>query len=95
MPNKFSDYFISDFDRVCSEKQGYRYYKLRKVVSKFYYRHPELIVLKIQYRLKKLLQPARERSGAVVECLTRDRRAAGSSLIGVTALWFLSKTHLS
>ena len=31
----------------------------------------------------------------VVECLTRDRRAAGSSLTGVTALWSLSKTHLS
>ena len=29
---------------------------------------------------------ARERSGSVVECLTRDRRAAGSSLNGVTAL---------
>ena len=28
----------------------------------------------------------RERSGSVVECLTRDRRAAGSSLTGVTAL---------
>ena len=27
-----------------------------------------------------------ERSGSVVECLTRDRRAAGSSLAGVTAL---------
>ena len=36
-----------------------------------------------------------ERSGSVVECLTRDRRAAGSSLTGVTALWCLSKTHLS
>ena len=36
-----------------------------------------------------------ERSGPVVECLTRDRRAAGSSLTGVTALWSLSKTHLS
>ena len=34
----------------------------------------------------------RERSGSVVECLTRDRGAAGSSL---TALWCLSKTHLS
>ena len=32
----------------------------------------------------------RERSGSVVECLTRDRGAAGSSLIGVTALWSLS-----
>ena len=38
---------------------------------------------------------ARERSGSVVECLTRDRKAAGSSLTGVTALWSLSKTHLS
>ena len=37
----------------------------------------------------------RERSGSVVECLTRDRGAAGSSLIGVTALWSFSKTHLS
>ena len=36
-----------------------------------------------------------ERSGSVVECLTRDRTAAGSSLTGVTALWSLSKTHLS
>ena len=32
-------------------------------------------------------QPAhRERSGSVVDYLTRDRRAAGSSLTGVTAL---------
>ena len=37
----------------------------------------------------------RERSGSAVECLTRDRGAAGSSLTGVTALWSLSKTHLS
>ena len=36
-----------------------------------------------------------ERSVSVVECLTRDRRAAGSSLTVVTALWSLSKTHLS
>ena len=35
------------------------------------------------------------RSGSVVECLTRDWGAAGSSLTGVTALWSLSKTHLS
>ena len=28
----------------------------------------------------------RERSGSVVECLTRDRRAVGSSLTGVTVL---------
>ena len=34
---------------------------------------------------------SRERSGSVVECLTRDRGAAGSSLTGGS----LSKTHLS
>ena len=28
----------------------------------------------------------RERSGSVVECLTRDREAAGSSLTGVTVV---------
>ena len=28
----------------------------------------------------------------MVECLTRDRGAAGLSLTGVTALWSLSKT---
>ena len=33
----------------------------------------------------------RERSGSVVDCLTRNRGAAGSSLTGVTALWSLSK----
>ena len=37
----------------------------------------------------------RERSGSVVECLNCDRGGAGSSLIGVTALWSLSKTHLN
>ena len=37
----------------------------------------------------------RERSGSVVECLTRDQKAAGLSLTGVTLLWSLSKTHLS
>ena len=36
-----------------------------------------------------------EHSGSVVECLTGDREAAGSSLTGITALWSLSKTYLS
>ena len=31
--------------------------------------------------------PYRERKGSVVECLTRDRNTAGSSLTGVAALW--------
>ena len=37
----------------------------------------------------------RERSGSVVECLTRDQGVEGSSLTGVTVLWSLSKIHLS
>ena len=46
--------------------------------------------------LKYLLQiTGRERSGSVVECLTRYRGAAGSSLTGLTALLSLSKTQLS
>ena len=36
--------------------------------------------------LRLILRHDRERSGSVVECLTRDRRAVGSSLTGVTAL---------
>ena len=36
-----------------------------------------------------------EHSGSVLECMTRDRRVAGSSFTGVTALWSMSKTHLS
>ena len=41
-----------------------------------------------------LFYALRERSGSVVEYLTRDGRVAGSSLTGVTTLWSLSKTHL-
>ena len=40
-------------------------------------------------------QTRREHRGSVVECLTRDQGAAGSSLTGVTALRSLSNTHLS
>ena len=36
-------------------KQGYRYHKIRKAFSKFYHRHPELIV-KYNIGLKPLLQ---------------------------------------
>ena len=32
---------------------------------------------------------------SLIECSTRDRRAGGSSVTGVTALWSLSKKHLS
>ena len=33
--------------------------------------------------------------GSVVECLNPEGGAMGSNLTGVTALWSLSKTHLS
>ena len=49
-------------------------------------------VLNVKLRITKADM---ECSGSVVECLTQDRRVAGSSLTGVTALWSLSKTHLS
>ena len=49
----------------------------------------------LRFFLNIIIRNSRERSGSVVECLTRDRRAADSSLTGVTALWSLSKTHLS
>ena len=45
--------------------------------------------IKIVFRDRKM----RERSGSVVECLTQDRGAVGSSLTSVTALRSLSKTH--
>ena len=54
----------------------------------------ECVSFPINIRLNKLKADLKLGS-AVVECLTRDRGAAGSSLIGVTALWSLSKTHLS
>ena len=72
---------------------------LAKISESTVFRISDVIVLAYtKYQLLNLFYPMgiyRERSGSVVECLTRDRRAAGSSLTGVTALWSLSKTHLS
>ena len=69
------------------------------VVIKFYRSESVTYVSMISKIIKQYfdikLSKDRERSGSVVECLTRDRRAAGLSLTGVTALWSLSKTHLS
>ena len=50
---------------------------------------------KNKQKTKKQAPFFRELSRSVVECLTGDQRAVGSSLTGVTALWSLSKTHLS
>ena len=46
-------------------------------------------------QLNSYLLSDKQRQVSVVECLTRDQEAAGSSLTGITALWSLSKTHLS
>ena len=54
-----------------------------------------LINVKMPTIVGILILMSRERSGSVVECLTRDRGAVGSSLTGVTVLWSLSKTHFS
>ena len=48
-----------------------------------------------QVFLSGLIYISWERSGSVIECLTRDRGATGSNLTGITALWSFSKTHLS
>ena len=49
------------------------------------FKHPKLpISIKIPVSLLQIVY--RERSGSVVECLTRDWGTAGSSLTGVTAL---------
>ena len=57
--------------------------------------NPNMIIISYYQLIKHELCVWLDRSGSVVKCLTRDRRAAGSSLTGVTALWSLSKTHLS
>ena len=45
--------------------------------------------------MKELQENYWEHSGSMVECLTREGGAADGILTGVTALWSLSKTHLS
>ena len=45
--------------------------------------------------INSIIQEHEGASCSVVECLTRDRRDAALSLTGFTALWSLSKTHLS
>ena len=67
----FSVFFPKD------ERKIFRYIREKSVLSVYYvYRHP----------WPKITMPPWGRSGSVVECLTRDRGARGSSIIGVTAL---------
>ena len=47
----------------------------------------EVVLMLLSTKIDQKVQLGqRERSGSVVECLTRDQRAAGSSLTGVTVL---------
>ena len=50
------------------------------------YAHQKETTGSSNYSLQLRTFPKSKRSGSVVECETRDQRAAGSSLIGVTAL---------
>ena len=54
-----------------------------------------VIILTLTLNVPIVAEVVWERSGSVVECLTRDREPTGSSLTSVTGLWSLSKTHLS
>ena len=88
-------YFGSDAFRVGRSGDGKQFFK-DGPISKFLLTCIMRCVIKGMHCIyNRSLQVYRERSGSVVECLTRDRRVAGSSLTGVTALWSLSKTHLS
>ena len=65
----------------------------RKLSTEYCLKHSDVVFILLI--IVKMPTIVREHSGSVVECLTRDRGAEGSSLTGVTALWSLSKTHLS
>ena len=68
--NEVDKYFFKD-----SELQNYTKTGVKRIINPFIFQNI------FQF------SPLRwERSGSVVECLTRDRRAAGSSLTGVTVL---------
>ena len=53
-------------------------------VSSFYL---NVTLTSAKLELEFITTEIREHSGPVVECLTGDREAAGSSLTGVTVLW--------
>ena len=58
-------------------KQGYRYHKIRKAFSKFYHRHSELIVLKIQHLVKTLLQQGISEPIFYVDLVYKFKRIVG------------------
>ena len=82
-------FFKKDKSRYSHTKLK-QYLKSQTNISNHHHHHHQvLIFVQEQEHLTHQwapLQVTRERSGSVVECLTRDRGAAGSSLIGVTAL---------
>ena len=58
-------------------KQGYRYHKIRKAFSKFYHRHSELIVFKIQHLVKTLLQQGISEPIFYVDLVYKFKRIVG------------------
>ena len=69
-------------------------YSLVAIPLPLYFEHPKVDTRHMDFLCYRQIHTSlvRERSGSVVECLTQDRGAVGLSL---TALWSLSKTHLS
>ena len=61
-------------------------YHLTNTLKSYFWRKNYNFVILYATLLWTSQHSPRERSGSVVECLTRDRRATGSSLTGVTAL---------
>ena len=61
-------------------KQGYRYHKLCKAFSKFYYRHSDLIV-KYNISLKTLLQQGITEHVFYVDLVYKFKRIVGSLII--------------
>ena len=89
--SQFSKVDISGFSskRVNSLLSSKPYFLHNRQASIFYPMETGSIIFNHIYYKQS------EWSGSVLECLTRDREAAGSSLTGVTVLWSFSKTHLS
>ena len=87
--NHLNEVVLSSFKLVDEKKNHNLTLKSQKV-------HLSMVIMFIK-KLKDTFYDSncRERSDSVVECLTRDREATGSSLTGVTALRSLSKTYLS
>ena len=80
----------SHADRVSSRKRDKQRTKITLRLVSVMLRGPSIhkcgTAIQMQLNIRHTFKNNRERSGSVVECMTRGRGAAGSSLTGVTAL---------